>query len=105
MGDGVNSDAFNQEGTPNGTFSPLIVLLDKNCAVHLYASGKNTSSFMKLINNRMYALTLRKGKDAIVDGDGSEDDNEILGATSVVGMPLSRDVTMKEMHGDVVEDL
>ncbi len=37
--------------------SPTIVLIDKNCAVLLYASGKNESSFMKLIDNGMYALT------------------------------------------------
>jgi hypothetical protein len=77
--------------------SPSIVLIDKNCAVLSYASGKNKSSFMKLIDNGMYASMLSKGKDAIVDGVGSDNDNKILSATSVDGMPLSR--------GDVVEDL
>jgi hypothetical protein len=62
--------------------SPLIVLIDKNCAVLSYSSGKNKSSFMKLTDNGMYASTLSKGKDAVVDGVGSHDDNEILGATS-----------------------
>jgi hypothetical protein len=42
--------------------SPLIVIIDKNWAVLLYASGKNESSFMKLIDNGMYALMLSKGK-------------------------------------------
>jgi hypothetical protein len=90
--------------------------------VLLYASGKNKISFMKLIDNEMYALMLSEGKDAIVDSVGSDYDNEILGTTSVDGMPLFRDVMMKETlitttaHGvplmcisprcgDVVEDL
>ncbi len=77
--------------------SPMIVIIDKNCAVLLYASGKNKSSFMKLMDNGMYALTLSKGKDDVVVGVGSVNDNEILGAMSVDGMPLSR--------GDVVEVL
>ncbi len=55
--------------------SPSIAIIDKNCAVLSYASGKNKSSFMKLINNGMYALTLREGKDAVVDRVGSDDDN------------------------------
>ncbi len=83
---------------------------------------RTNSSFKKLINNGMYALTLSKGEDAAVDGIGSGDDNEILGTTSVDGMPLYRDVSMKDtlttitVHGmplvhispsgsDVVKDL
>jgi hypothetical protein len=49
---------------------------------------------MELIDNGMYVLTLIEGKDTVVDGTGYDYDNEILGAMSVDGMPLSRDVRM-----------
>jgi hypothetical protein len=65
---------------------PFIVLIVKNCAVFSYASSKNESSFMKFINNGMYALMISKGEAVIGDGGGSENDNEILGTTSVDGM-------------------
>jgi hypothetical protein len=77
--------------------SPLFFIVDKNCAVQSYAFGKNKSSFMKLIDNGMYVLMLSEGEDDVVDGVGSNNDNEILGAMSVEGMRLSR--------GDMVEVL
>ncbi len=70
-----------------------------------YASGKDKSSFMKLINNGMYALMLSEGKDAVVDGVESDNDNEILGATSVDGTPLSRgDVVAVLLGTEVIEE-
>jgi hypothetical protein len=61
--------------------SPRIVMIDKNCAVVGYASGKNEHSFMQLVDNGMYAMTTSIGDDElIVDvSDGSHDDNERIG--------------------------
>jgi hypothetical protein len=72
--------------------SPRIVMIDKNCNVIGYASGMNEQSFMQLVDNGMYAMTSIIGDDElIVDGnDGSDDDNEILGAVSEAGMPMTR---------------
>jgi hypothetical protein len=77
---------------------------------------------MKFINNGMFAFMVSKGEAVIVDGGGSDNNNEILGATSADGMPLMRDVAILERvramtaegipfmqgspwHGEVVEDL
>ncbi len=70
--------------------SPRIVLIDKNCTVIGYASGKNEHSFMQLVDNDMYAMMINRGVDTvIVEGnDGSDDDNEVLGAVSEEGLPL-----------------
>ena len=49
---------------------PRIIMIDKNCAVIGYASGKNKHSFMQLVDNGMFAMTKIDGDDAlIVDGD------------------------------------
>jgi len=50
---------------------PRIIMIDKNCAVIGYASGKNKHSFMQLVDNGMFvfAMTEIDGDDAlIVDG-------------------------------------
>jgi hypothetical protein len=79
--------------------APSIVIIDKNCAVIQYASGKNESSFMQYIDNGMFALSLREGEAVIVDGSlGLDNDNEVLGVTTAEGMPLTRD------DFDVVEE-
>ena len=44
----------------------------------------------------MLALMIRKGEAVIVDCGGSGNDNQILGANSADGMPLTRDVAMIE---------
>jgi hypothetical protein len=68
-----------------------IVIIDKNCAVLGYASGKNESLFMQLINNGMLALMTKDGNTLLVEGDGSDDDDKILGATSEEGIPMTCD--------------
>ena len=64
--------------------SPRIIMIDKNCAVIGYASGKNEHLFMQLVDNGMFVITKIDGDEAlIVDGnEGSDDDNEVLGAVS-----------------------
>jgi hypothetical protein len=37
----------------------------------------------------MYALMINEGEAVVVDGGGLDNDNEILGATSEEGMPLT----------------
>ncbi len=79
--------------------SPRIVMIDKNCAVIGYASGKNKQSFMQLVDNGMYVMTSNNGdEDAmIIDGnDRSDDDNDVLGAVSEAGMPMTRDDALIE---------
>jgi hypothetical protein len=67
--------------------SPQIVMIDKNCAVIGYASGKNEQSFMQLVDNGMYAMTIGDdGQIVDVTSDGSDDDdNERIGAVAVGG--------------------
>ncbi len=68
-----------------------IVIIDKNCAVVGYASGKNESLFMQHIDNGMFALMTKEGGTLLVE-DASDDNNEILGVTLVVeGTPMMRD--------------
>jgi hypothetical protein len=71
--------------------SPRIGLIDKNCAVVGYASGKNKSLFMQHINNGMFALMAKDGNTLLIEGDASDDDDKILGSTSEEGMPIMRD--------------
>jgi hypothetical protein len=71
--------------------SPRIVLIDKNCVVVGYASGKNESLFMQHINNGMFALMAKDGNTLLVEGDASDDNDKILGSTSEEGMPMMRD--------------
>ena len=50
---------------------------------------------MQYVDNGMYALALSEGADSIpVDEVCSDDDNEVLGAVSADGMPLTRDDTL-----------
>ncbi len=66
-----------------------IYIINKNCAVISYASGKNQSTLMQYIDNGMNALALSEGADSIpVDEVCSDNDNEVLGAVSVDGMPI-----------------
>jgi hypothetical protein len=53
---------------------------------------------MQLLDNDMYAMMSNNGDDAmIVDGnDGSDDGNEVLGAVSEGGMPMTRDDALIE---------
>ena len=56
-----------------------VVHLGKNHQVLGYASRKNHASFIKFINNRMYALSLKEGKGSNLDKeDESDNDNEVL---------------------------
>ena len=83
-------------------------MIDKNCAGIGYASGKNEHSFMQLVDNWMFAMTnIHVDDDAlIVDGDDrSDDDNEVLGAVSEVGMPVTReDDVLIEVDVQVAEE-
>jgi tape measure domain-containing protein len=56
-----------------------IVSIDKNCAVVGYASGKNEGSFLQYIDNSMYSMSKIDASN-ILDLDGSDDDDEVLGA-------------------------
>ena len=91
--------------------SPRIVMIDKNCTVIGYASGMNEQSFMQLVDNDMYAMTSIIGDDElIVDGNnGSDDNNEILGAVSEAGMPMTRreeaDVMLAKDDNDCNDDV
>ena len=63
MGNGLSSLAIPK-------LLPRIIMIDKNCAVIGYASGKNKHSFMQLVDNGMFAMTKIDGDDAlIVDGN------------------------------------
>ena len=53
--------------------SPRIVLIDKNCAVSGYASGKNENIFLQYIGNGMLSL-MKKDVDMLVV-DGSDDND------------------------------
>ena len=71
--------------------SPRIVMIDKNCAVIGYASGKNEQSFMQLVDNGMYAMTIGDDEQIVDVSDGSDDDNERIGAVAVGGDMLAKD--------------
>ncbi len=60
--------------------SPRIVIIDKNCAVVGYPSGKNEASFLQYINNGMYSLMKTDAGDMLVLNE-SDDNDEVLGAT------------------------
>ena len=83
--------------------SPQIVMIDKNCAVIGYASGKNEQSFMQLVDNGMYAMTIGDdGKIVDVTSDGSDDDdNERIGAVAVGG----DDMLAKRKDDDCDDDV
>ena len=50
---------------------------------------------MQYVDNGMYALALSEGADSIpVDEVCSDNDDEVLGAVSADGMPLTRDDTL-----------
>ncbi len=73
---------------------PSICSIDKNCAVIAHASGKNESSLMQFVNNGMFALSMNEcGDTTMINNEigSDEDNNEVLGATSAEGMPLTRD--------------
>ena len=109
MGNGVNSlQSFKKALSIVAKLSPWIVMIDKNCAVIGYALGKNEHSSMQLVDNGMYAMTSNNGDDAIiVDGNGGSDgDNEVLGALSEAGMPMTRDDALIErVRAKTVEGL
>ena len=67
---------------------PSICSINKNLAVIMYASGKTESSLMQLVDNGMFSLSMN---DTIDNVDSDNDDNEVLGATSAKGMPLTRE--------------
>ncbi len=69
---------------------PRIVIIDKNCGVVGYASGKNESLFMQHINNGMFALMKKEGGTLLVE-NASDGNDEILGATSEEGIPMMHD--------------
>jgi hypothetical protein len=71
--------------------SPRIVSIDKNCAVVGYASGKNEQSFMQLVDNCMYAMSIGDHERIVDVSDGSDDDNERIGAVAVGGDMLAKD--------------
>jgi len=66
--------------------SPRIVLIDTNCAVTGYASGENEQSFMQLVDNGVFVMTINDGDDVmIVDGnDRLDDGNEYIGKLSLI---------------------
>ena len=77
--------------------SPQIVMIDKSCAVIGYASGQNEQSVMQLIDNGMFNMD----ETIIVDGiDGSDDDNEVLGSVSEMGMPIKREDTIGDIQAE-----
>ena len=77
--------------------SPRIVMIDKSCAVIGYASGQNKQSFMQLIDNGMFNMD----EAIIVDGiDGSDDNNEVLGAVLDMGTPITREDTLGDIPAE-----
>jgi hypothetical protein len=68
---------------------PQIVFIDKNCAVVGYASGKNEGSFVQYIDKGMYSMS-KTDAGKILDLDGSDDDDEVLGATKTDESLLAR---------------
>jgi hypothetical protein len=68
-----------------------IAVINKNCAMVGYASGKNKSLIMQHINNGMFALMTKDSDTVLVEGDVSDDNVEVLGATSEEEMPLMHD--------------
>jgi hypothetical protein len=69
-------------------------MIDKNCVVVGYASGKNKSSFMQHINNSMFALMTKDGVTVFIEGDVSDDNNKVLGISSEEGMPMMHEDTL-----------
>jgi hypothetical protein len=69
---------------------PRVVIIDKNCVVVGYASRKNKSSFLRHIDDGMFALITKEGGSLLLE-DTSDEDDEILGATSEEGMPMMHD--------------
>ncbi len=69
---------------------PCVVIIDKNCAVVGYASRKNESSFLQHIDDGMFALITKEGGSLLLE-DTSDDNKEILGATSEEGMLVMHD--------------
>ena len=90
-----------------------VVYLGKNHQVLGYASGKNHASFIKFIDNGIYALSLKEGKGSNLDKDDSSGDNEVIGkvvCNTAEGMPIRLvDVNDDDMekgdddHQEVVE--
>ncbi len=77
--------------------SPWIVMIDKSCTVIGYASGQNKQSFMQLIDNGMFNMD----EAIIVDGiDGSDDNNEVLGAVLDMGTPITREDTLGDIPAE-----
>jgi hypothetical protein len=76
--------------------SPSICIINKNCAVISYVSGKDKSTLMQYVNNGMYALALSEGDSILVDEVCLDDNDDVLGAISAYGMPLTRDDTLIE---------
>ena len=68
---------------------PRIIIIEKNCAVTGYASGKNETTFLQYIDNGMFLLT-KKDVDMLVV-DESDDNDEVLVAKTKEGMPIMRD--------------
>jgi hypothetical protein len=63
---------------------------------------------MQFVDNGMFALSLlESGEIAMIDEIGSDkDDDEVLGATSAEGMPLTRDdALIQPMREKTVEGL
>jgi hypothetical protein len=77
--------------------SPRIVMIDKSCAVIGYTSEQNEQSFMQLIDNGLFNMD----ETIIVDGiDGSDDDDEVLGSVSEMGMPITREDTVGDIKAE-----
>ncbi len=83
--------------------SPRIVLIDKNCAVTGYASGKNKASFLQYINNGMFALTKTDAGNMLVL-DESDDDDEVLCAKTKEGMSVTREDVLIPCVGTTTTD-
>ncbi len=77
MGNGVSSLAINQEVPVHRSKTVATRCLDQQKLHCDWLSGKNEHSFMQLVDNGMYAMTINEGVDmVIVEGnDGSDDDN------------------------------
>jgi hypothetical protein len=79
------------------TLSFRIVMIDKSCAVIGDASGQNEQSFMQLIDNGMFNMD----ETIIVNGiEGSDDNDEILGSVSKMGMPTTREDTVGDIQAE-----
>ncbi len=71
-----------------------VVNLGKNLQVLGYASGKTIVNFIQIIDNGMYALSLKEGKGAA--NLDSDNDNEIIGQ-------VGGDDDTEKVDGDVQE--